>query len=171
MACGSCVHTLALKLIAHHRNLDFIRAFELAEKAVERVEQRDRDPETRSLTEQEKAELPFDPDYTQACIIGGSQTSCIPDDPCDSVDTCSCSCPSPSKANSHYVSDTCAAQGLCRYAGGVCTKRGCNCAASTSTPYCYYACDTGYVWNPVTLLCEAVAVAAVDAFDELVRVK
>lgn len=41
MACGSCIKKLALKLIENHRKeLDLIRAFELAEKAIERVESR-----------------------------------------------------------------------------------------------------------------------------------
>jgi len=40
MACQSCVDKLARKLLAHHPRLDLIRAFELAERAVERVEAR-----------------------------------------------------------------------------------------------------------------------------------
>jgi len=41
MVCHSCVEKLALQLVANHRrNLDLIRALELAEKGVERVQRR-----------------------------------------------------------------------------------------------------------------------------------
>jgi hypothetical protein len=38
MVCKRCVDNLARKLLAHHKKLDLIRAYELAERAIERVE-------------------------------------------------------------------------------------------------------------------------------------
>ena len=40
MPCDSCVDKLAFRLIQNHKKLDLIRAYELADKAVNRFEQR-----------------------------------------------------------------------------------------------------------------------------------
>lgn len=161
MPCCSCVHKLAFKLIEHHRaRLDLILALELAEKGVARYESRpDKiDPPKpnviyKAFDEQEE-NLPFDPDYALACIATGSCTcNAVGTDcseiPCENVGTCSCSCPAPSKPHSHYVNNTCTSyQTGCpchtgKY-GDTCLAGTCVCNCSS---YCWYACDSGYVFD------------------------
>lgn len=69
MVCGDCVVKLALRLVRHHKTLDLIRALELAEKGVERVEKRG-----KTVTKEEEKRLGFDPDYSQSCVSSGSCT-------------------------------------------------------------------------------------------------
>jgi len=161
MGCGSCVDKLAKKLMERHR-IDMVRAYELAEKAVERVENRDSPNIENALI---KSGNPTD--YTQACNSSVPNGTCRLGTTCTSVSVCrqGFTCPTPSPIcpdplpNSHLVDNTCAY-----------TKSGCVCAYIDSTRtcdgspscvksgLCNYDCDEGYVWNPVTLACELPAV-------------
>jgi hypothetical protein len=147
MACGSCVDKLARKLMRHHK-IDMIRAYELAEKGVERVGNR-----------QQPKQLPLDDpyDYTGGCTSTGTcscfplNTECYVSEDCADAGTCGCSCPDPPIAHSHKESNTCSytlthncacttATHKCKTpVGHTCT---CGCAG-----LCYYHCDTDYVWN------------------------
>jgi hypothetical protein len=148
---------LAFKLVEHHRrSLDFIRALELAEKGVERVQA------VKSVSETEKASLSFDPDYSQNCVGSGVCDCSVGTDCEDAADcyhstSCACGCPGPSKPNSHYVSNTCEIHMsgcMCVIHFWVCSGVACVCGCMG---LCYYSCDAGYVWNPVTSTCDAVA--------------
>ena len=155
MTCFSCVEKLAIKLMSHHK-IDVIRAYELAEKAVERVA-KNRPPDLPHPLD--------DPtDYTQACSPCVPAGDCFNDEYCAVAADCNAGwdcypvCPAPSKANSHLEGSTCA----CAKTGGTC---GCQlhvCIGSigtcaSPTGLCNYHCDAGYVWNPVTLTCDVVA--------------
>ena len=162
MVCCSCLHKLAARLMRNHK-IDMIRAYELAEKALERYEQR----KMRELNE--KAGALDDPaDYTKTtycdctmdCPDAGKR--CFSDSDC-SEGYCSCTppaCPEP-KPNSHLVSQQVLSSILtsCRDCVGTGFLKRCR---STGTRryvrYCYYDCDEGYVWNPETEQCEPVAV-------------
>jgi hypothetical protein len=171
MACGSCVQKLALTLIDHHRHkLDFIRALELAEKGVERHEKNKPEPQSlkfegvRTVTEEQMQKLSFDPDYSTACTPTGycacysSTKICTYPVDCLSIIECDYSCPSPPKAHSHFVSETCISDMsyTCNCGGDKKCLAGKTCTC-ICTGLCYYSCDTGYAWNPVTELCEAIA--------------
>jgi hypothetical protein len=157
MPCGTCVDKLAHKLVEHHK-IDLIRAYELAEKAVERVE-------GRAIV---KVESGNPTDYTMSCIASGSCYCYSSTKTCQSnlaclstTQSCACSCPSPPIAHSHYVSNTCVSSRshncACNLATGFCyAGRTCTCVCSG---LCNYDCDSGYVWNPTTQQCEPVAVA------------
>jgi len=156
MPCLSCVDKLAYKLMSHHK-IDMIRAYELAEKGMERYE----------------ANLPIPPQETQETIIfsGGSDYSqtcnnCAKSCNCDAVPSCtlasqcrdlatcvglSC-CPSP-LAHSHQVSNGCTDVTCTYYCK--CTANECD-GSANCLPHgtCSYDCDVGYVWNPGTLQCE-----------------
>jgi len=159
MPCGSCVDKLALKLVLHHK-IDLIRAYELAEKGVERVENR--------VPAEIKSGNPTD--YTLPCTQG-TCTGVDPTTTCTKIGldctvssncvggsckvTGSCGCPAP-VAHSTLISNctiTCAPIGTC----AKCLFLTCvpTCTRSTCTNgTCGYDCDEGYVWNPVTLACE-----------------
>lgn len=163
MVCGTCVEKLAYKLMRNH-NVDMIRAFELAEKGVERHE-----------TAEAKAVLPIQPlasyDYTLSCeasgvcICYGSAYDCTASAQCGPDDiSCTCDCPTP-KPHSHSVFSNCTKKPTsncsCDTVLGVCRDgRTCTCGCLTGT-YCGYNCDFGFVWNPVTLQCEAAVVVGV----------
>ncbi|MEM3622855.1 MAG: hypothetical protein QXR76_03675 [Candidatus Bathyarchaeia archaeon] len=69
MVCNSCVAKLAYRLMRNHK-VDMMHAFELAEKAVLRVENNKRKAEAKLLND------PPDPrDYTQACPDAGLRCS------------------------------------------------------------------------------------------------
>jgi len=165
MACGNCVDKLARKLMGHHK-IDMIRAYELAEKAVERVDNRG------IQTPIVKSGNPTD--YTKVCTQGTCKDSGIECTkaglPCTKNTDCiggscqstgSCGCPAP-LANSHQVSGCTV---TCGTSTGTCAK--CvapECAPTCKVTDCYvgtcgYDCDTGYTWNPVTSTCELAAVA------------
>jgi len=123
--------------------------------------------------------LGFDPDYSLSCVVTGScacrgsSQVCGSLAQCLGVNTCGCSCPSPTVPHSHYVSNTCVSgrthNCACNRAIGQCYDgRTCRCDC---TGLCYYACDDGYVWNPVTLTCDLVAVVAVPLMDGFVFVQ
>lgn len=156
MVCGDCVDKLARKLVEHHK-LDLIRAYELAEKGLERYEKNKQEQQIQSLTEREKAALAFDPDYSQSCVCAAG--NCSPGIGCDTPPDCrycpTGTCPAPSKTHSSYVSNTC----NCGMTTG-CTCIAYVCGGTVQTcgtaGLCYYACDVGYVWNPVTLNCDLI---------------
>lgn len=163
MTCCSCITDLAEKLVRHYAHkLDWINALCLAEKAVDRVEERKRGEialslkpsVVRTLTVEEQQRLDFDPDYTQNCSASGSCSCRIKDYPCGSpndcvgVGTCACNCPDP-LPNSHYENDTCGVQRnhncSCNIRQSKCNPPGtCTCGC---TGLCYYACDDGWVWS------------------------
>jgi len=167
MACGSCVEKLARRLIANHSRLDLIRAFELAEKAVERHEaHKPKSVEfrgVRSIMKEEEEVLGFDPDYSAACSSSGACSCygltipCAENPDClNPNNSCACSCPSPPKAHSHYVNNTCVSTQAHNCA---CNRSTMKCYGSkicrcTCSGQCYYTCDEGYVWNPTTQQCE-----------------
>jgi len=177
MSCVPCRNRLAHRLINNHRRtLNWIEAMEIADKGMERYEKNK--PKivqfsgVKSLTQLEKDELlkaGIDPDYNQACIPAGAcacfpppVTICNTSPEClNPINTCSCSCPAPSKPNSHYVSDICTPTNTNNCTCGItlrCTSgKTCTCKCAG---VCYYACDVGYVWNPVTLLCDLIPAAA-----------
>jgi len=164
MPCYSCVDKLAYKLMNHHK-IDMIRAYELADKGVERVE-------SSQIEGPPKVESGNPTDYTQTCSSG----TCLPSIAgctkegiyCTGNPTCvggscavsgSCDCPAP-LPNSHKISNcsvVCAVTGSCaRCIDNYCTP---TCGTNCSTGICGYDCDTGYTWNPVTHQCELPAVA------------
>lgn len=163
MPCESCIDKLARRLMQNHK-IDMIRAYELAEKAIERVENRDvKTPEVKSGNPT---------DYTKPCTQGTCADSygCTKEGlPCVTALDCaggtctvtgSCDCPSP-LSHSHQVSSCsqlCGITGTCQKCiGNECTP---SCAViSCSSGTCGYDCDSGYVWNPVTLACELPSVA------------
>lgn len=174
MSCCSCVKKRLDYMLSRPnitRKHDLIWIMEEAEKQIEEVEKKERSKHefigVRSVTEEEKKKLSFDPDYTQSCTTGGTCT-CVTLKTCDgAVDcrntaNCTCSCPDPTKPNSSYVSTTCAVG-----AGSGCSCSGTpikRCQTSTCTcnctGLCYYACDPGYRWNAVTEQCELIPVPA-----------
>ena len=165
MVCSPCTDRLAYKLLGHHKQLDLLRAFELAEKAIERVENRDNKVNVQT---QIKSGNPTD--YTQACVATGS-CYCDFDEPCVTnvdcqIGNCGCTCPAP-LPNSHLVSNTC----ISSMSGCRCTAHGCtfgSCACRCATGQCNYDCDSGYVWNPITLQCKLALAAEKIVGDGLV---
>jgi hypothetical protein len=169
MGCCSCVKDLAYKLLEHHKNLDLLRAFELAEKAVERVENREKPQSPQILSGKGNPS-----DYTQLCVgncAGGAcscytyTTSCTRSAQCYKTNTCAggaCDCPDP-LPNSHWVSDTC----NCVASGCLCFDLVCigTCSCGCSGT-CWYDCDEGYVWNPVTHQCEIPAPPAKETIGD-----
>ena len=159
--CESCVDKLAKKLMEHHK-IDLIRAYELAEKAVERVEQRS---EVRTVSKEEMVRLGFDPDYSKTCITATGPCSsagklCTYLSDCTNSNTvCNGGCPA-ALANSTYVSTDCVykAKSFCVNCVGVPTKCGSTKKCDTTSGACYYNCNAGYVWNPDTLQCELLPV-------------
>lgn len=154
MACIPCKEKLALRLVRNHpARVDWILALTLAQKAMERVEARDPEPQA-----------PQDPyDYTQPCtnlcgtapcpdagILCGVDADCTP---ITTGCTGSAPCPVPSKPNSHLESSTC----VCEPTGYKCQRCSAHKCVSTSscspTGLCYYHCDPGYVWDPSTQQC------------------
>lgn len=158
MPCGSCVEKLARKLMSHHK-IDMIRAYELADRSVERVESHverscldnvpfGNHPSDYSLGCARNASSPL----SVICINGGGV--CAISTECPAQVCPSNYCPTP-KTNSHLVSNTCtgAVGTTCRY----CTPATSKCRLTGTCVYagsCFYDCDVGYVWNPVTLQCE-----------------
>lgn len=142
--CGSCVHTLALKLLSHNNKLDLIRAYELAEKGVERVEKRRQiKPGIRGRDDYTQDCVGSTPGYPQFC---GTQM-CLPREPlgCTIRSACSgtCDCPDPLE-NSHQVTDGCDCEDCCpNYEIWNCPE-GCNCHCVGT---CGYDCDEGYEWD------------------------
>jgi len=150
MPCGDCVDRLARKLVEHHK-IDLIRAYELAEKGIERFERQ---------KPQETIIFSGGSDYSQTCNNCGKYCDCYKVETCtlstqcQEVETCSglSCCPNP-LAHSHQVSNGCtdvtpAYRCSCRT--GVCGGS-CDCSPHG---VCTYDCDVGYVWNPATLQCE-----------------
>jgi len=141
MACYTCLGKLAGRLM-RHRGVDMIRAYELASKALERVEKRAEAPPPQ----QPEA----DPDYTQPCQATGdflcAFVICFSDADCPVTSSwCDVACPAP-LPNSHLVSHTCipVVPGCyCLFPDQVCIPRG-PCGV---TGLCSYDCDPGYVWN------------------------
>jgi len=176
MPCGSCIDKLAFKLMRHHK-IDMIRAYELAEKGMERVE--NRAVETPIV----KSGNPTDyvlPCAQGTCIDSGIECTkaglpCTTNANCiggSCVSTGACGCPAP-YPNSHQTSGCTV---TCGASTGTCAK----CVAPECVPTCKvtncilgtcgYDCDVGYVWNPVTHLCEPLAVAKKPLMDGFVFV-
>lgn len=169
MVCGSCVENLAHRLVSHEqfrKKYNWIEALEHAAKGHERHEANQPKPirfdGVRSVTEQQKRELPFDPDYFQNCITGGNCACyavfhvCATDPDCVNTNTCACTCPAPPVPNSSYVSNTCvplASGCTCLITLRCRTTDLCSCSCSG---LCYYNCDLGYVWNPITFACDLI---------------
>jgi len=145
MPCCHCVSELAFKLLKHHKKLDLLRAFELADKAVQRVE-------ARTVSKEEEEQLGFDPDYSQSCVLGGNciclMGACVGHEDCYN-DSCTCTCPPP-LPNSSYVSDTCvSSHSGCQCQIVIpplraCFDYGCSCGCNG---VCYYNCNPPYVWD------------------------
>ena len=154
MACFTCIDKLAKKLTSNYK-VDLIRAYELAEKAILRVENRKSNPDLSATTGNPS-------DYSVACTSTAKSMICPNGgNECGSPTQCpqgTCEppwdCPSPPKANSHYVSNTCTAviQLTCIRCVIVCREVG-TCVYSGN---CYYDCDDGFQWNPATQECEAI---------------
>lgn len=173
MPCGSCVDKLAKKLMSHHK-IDMIRAFEFAEKGVERVENRDA---------QIFSGIGNPTDYSKVCSVGtcvASEAACIMSgEYCTIASDCvggncsvsgACGCPAP-LANSHQVSPCtvgCSVTGTC----AKCLAHMCfpTCLATCAAGTCGYNCDTGYIWNPVTLKCELPVTAKQIIMDGFVLI-
>lgn len=131
MPCGSCVDKLAKKLMLHHR-IDMIRAYELAERGVERAS-----PQVLSGKGNPS-------DYSLACPINicyWNPRTYV----CSTLHTCVCPTPLP---YSHWVSGACTQTALCDQD----TQLDCDAVACNGT--CYYDCDAPLVWNPISLQCE-----------------
>ena len=174
MPCCSCVDKLAYRLMSNHK-IDLIRAYEIAEKGIERHER------AEAVTKEEMQALGFDPDYSLNCVAGGTcacrtlaeSYTCVDPDNCAKNNACTKSCPDPSKPHSHYVSNTCAAQmdgSACVCSGTPEKCRGGTCVCIV-TGLCYYVCDDGYTYNPVTGDCELIAVAVEPLMDGFVYVE
>jgi len=169
MTCLPCLEKIALRLVRNHPCFfDLILAYETAAKGVERFDKRSggqsETPEIHSLTREEKQVLEkrgIDPDYYVNCTVGGScvcvkNVLCGVNDDCASTIDCTCSCIAPPKAHSSYVSNTCTSHHSC-----VCNPSTHRCPSSTlctcsCAGNCWYSCDTGYVWNPVTETCDPI---------------
>jgi len=153
MPCGNCVDKFAYKLLSHHPKLDLLRAYELADKAVERVENRD------VKTPVIKSGNPTD--YTQSCVKYGSCSCRLVVSACATkASTCACKCPS-ALLHSHLVTSHC---GTWLPTCGAPTVCPCSCQGTcSSSQVCDYDCDTGYVWNPVTLQCELSITETINA--------
>lgn len=151
MVCGDCVSKLAFKLLRNHSKLDMIRAFELAEKAVERVE-------NRTIIKKGNPS-----DYTQNCTLG----TCAKDDSgctekgnyCTAHSHCvggdcavtgECGCPAPLE-HSEKVSDctvTCLPTGRCENClimAEICVPTCATTACTVGT--CGYDCIPPYYWD------------------------
>lgn len=169
MPCSSCVDKLAYKLMNHHK-IDMIRAYELAEKGVERTE--NRPSETFSGTGNPT-------DYSKTCTAGtctGSSSGCTKEGlPCVTNTNCvggacivsgDCGCPAP-LAHSHQISvcsKVCTASGTCAKCVSLFCSPTCG-VSSCLTGTCGYDCDVGYVWNPATLQCEIPIVPSVGSYN------
>lgn len=141
MVCGSCVRNLALKLVTHHKNLDLIKALELAEKGVERVGARKIQPGIYGKDDYTQNCIGSTPGHPQYC---GTQT-CALLRFCRSTSECTgtCDCPE-ALVNSHVVTDGCVCGSCCQnYPAGACPE-GCSCLC---TGTCGYDCDAGYEWD------------------------
>jgi hypothetical protein len=141
MGCGPCVQNLALQLVANHPKLDLIRAYELADRAIERVEARDPKPLTPPA-----APLSFC--YTKICGACPAGYCLTAADPCSTIVDCEIcdppSCPA-ADPHGHLTTNTC----TCSMDGG-CTCVAHKCGGSPGTcrnplGSCYYDCDPGYV--------------------------
>jgi hypothetical protein len=155
MVCGGCVQKLALRLVQNHK-IDLIYAMELAHKGMERHEQNQR---TRPLETVE-----HHTDITLSCVgssggglcgTQGCRITAPPYERCAGLGHCSgtCLCPD-TPAHAHKTSDDCSCDECCgNYGAGACPD-GCSCHC---TGHCYYDCDVGYVYNPITGNCEPVA--------------
>jgi len=132
-----------------NHKIDAIRAYELAEKAVERVESRNHAQPKVTI----KSGNPTD--YTQSCYTYGSCVCRLVVSTCTlRTSRCACNCPTP-LPNSHQVASHC---GTWTFTCGAPTSCPCTCQGTcNSSQVCDYDCDDGYVWNPVTSQCEAVA--------------
>lgn len=169
MVCFSCVRSLAYRLLEHHKKLDLIMAYEFAERCMERYEanhphaelpEEQRKMTIHTLTEEEKAQLPFDPDYSQACYVGSVPcsdygTSCTTQVDCvnTNLDSSHCSdllgeCPAP-LANSSLVSSDCVrtVSGYCTVCGGIPKRCSATARCTVVSGACYYNCNAGFVWN------------------------
>lgn len=152
-----------------NHKIDWIFALERARKGIEAFEARKpgitraQKAGIHTLTPEEKLEIfkkhGFNPDYSESCDSTGSCSCPIPrvckaDIQCLDVTGCDCECPDPPKANSHYVSNNCIVTWLdnceCGPLGECYGGRTCTCQCSG---LCYYDCDDGYVWDPVTETC------------------
>lgn len=161
MACLSCVDKLAFKLMSHHK-IDMIRAYELAEKGIERAEDRVEVQPDRIFSGTGNPG-----DYAKNCAGTCAQTACPNYDAgCGTTADCrtdlpcgmgTCTCPAP-LANSHQISNSCvcpaAGVGACLTCfNNVCTLDHYQCVCGGT---CVYDCDAGYVWNPATLVCDLI---------------
>jgi len=164
MVCGGCVDKLAFKLMRHHK-IDMVRAYELAEKGVERAEH-------RTEVKPQIISLGNPSDYSQNCNNCGKMCDCYKVEICavstDCQDVYTCSglscCPNP-LPHSHQVADNCtnvSPSYACRCGRGNCSGN-CNCSPHGS---CTYDCDEGYVWNGEA--CVEIGVEKVSHGDGLV---
>lgn len=166
MPCCSCVQKRIKYMLSRPRitqKHDLIWIMEEAERQVEAKESVQ--PLTKTEVRKEMAKLGYDPDYYQGCTASGSCSCygisgfCTENWECvNPTDTCACACPAASKAHSHYVSNTCSKTTTnnctCSYPRCAAGKT-CKCACNG---VCWYNCDDGYQYNPVTGLCELIPV-------------
>lgn len=161
MTCGDCVDKLAKKLMAHHPELDMIRAYELAEKGVERHE-------TQRDETQLKIKSGNPTDYTQPCTLNLSMPcpdarfSCTQNSECAEGTCPTGTCPAP-LPNSHLETG-CSSAGVITVSCAFCllTPLPRRCRTAGTCLYngtCAYECDADHVWNPVTLTCDPIPVA------------
>jgi len=156
MPCGSCVDKLAYKLMSHHK-IDMIRAYELAEKGIERHEA----SKVETLTKEDEERLGFDPDFQTTCNVSGlcwcqDGIYCVRATTCREWTSCQCGCTAVPKPHSHSVGNSCDhTMSGCTCVGAKCGGD-CICGCSGN---CYYSCDAGYVWNPATLTCDLIPIA------------
>jgi hypothetical protein len=162
MVCKSCLEKLAYKLIEHHKHLDLIRAFELAEKAIGRVKVKEPEINVEATKKWGRVILKgYNPDYTQPCIPVGACSYGWDGEECYLISsTCnSTTCPDP-LPNSHKISD-CSGSAYCYF-----TYRCIGHCGWTGT--CGYNCDTDYTWNGSACVLPSVVVAKGDGLTWIV---
>jgi len=146
MVCGGCVQKLASKLVRHHKNLDWIRALELAEKGVERVQNRKIGLGVAGKDDYTLTCVGSTPGYPHYCGTQNCLAVVKPVQMCRATSDCTgtCTCSEPTVEHSHLVRDGCNCGPCCGYYSYAGCPEGCSCHC---TGTCGYDCDEGYSWN------------------------